>query len=71
MTADKPSLISKGTMTVKDAAKYAGVCRAQLFVWMKDEGLPFVRFGRGKKRLIPRQGLEDFLESRVQVNAKS
>lgn len=68
MTTDKPNLTSEGMLTVKEAAVFAKVSRSTLFVWMRDEGLPFVRRGKGKKRTIPRQGLEAFLNANMHVN---
>jgi excisionase family DNA binding protein len=65
MSVDKANLFADGTMTVTAAANYSCVSRTEVYRWMDEERLPFVRFYRDGMRLIPRRGLITFLESRA------
>ena len=52
---DAEELLADGSMPVKDAARFSGLSRAELYKLMGAGRLAFVQ--HGKRRLIPRKAL--------------
>ena len=50
-------------MGVPEAAEVLGVCRSEVYSLMTEGVVPFLKIGR--RRLLPRAGLERFLASRL------
>ena len=57
------SAVSDGLLSVKDAAAFLGLPRTTVYHLLREEGLPSLKVGR--RRLIPRRGLIEFLASRL------
>ena len=55
MGVDAAELLADGSMSVKDAARFSGLSRAELYKLMGAGRLAFVK--HGKRRLIPRKAL--------------
>jgi len=55
-----------GWLDIKTASPYCCTSKRTVEMWIKDEGLRYVRI-RGK-RLIKREWLDEFLESREETN---
>ena len=52
---DAAELLAEGSMSIKDAARFSGLSRAELYKLMGAGRLAFVK--HGKRRLIPRKAL--------------
>lgn len=57
-------VVAEGALRIKDAVEWSGVGRSQLYAAMARGELPFVKVG--KRRLIPKSALRNFLAVRVE-----
>jgi excisionase family DNA binding protein len=57
----RTAAVSEGCMTIAQAQQFTGLGRSLLYVEMERGNLPYVKVG--KRRLIPRRGLLQFLEA--------
>jgi excisionase family DNA binding protein len=46
---EKLSLVAGGLATIPEAAKFLGVSKSQVYVWMKRKQLPFSKLGAARR----------------------
>ena len=64
MSEQVSSLFSDGALSMVEAARWAGLSRSKLFELVQEGVLPSVKVG--KRRLIPKTALAEFLHRRMQ-----
>jgi len=63
---EKAPLNERATLTVEEAARYLGIGRQTAYDEARTGGLPIVRMGRGKKRiLVVRALLDEMIQRRA------
>lgn len=63
-TRNHDEAVSDGAMRIIDAVIWSGVSRSQLYLAMSCGDLMFIKVG--KRRLIPRLALRNYLASRIE-----
>ena len=61
-------LLADGAMQIADAVAWSGLARTKLYDAMNRGELPFIK--DGKRRLIPKRGLMDYLARRMERNER-
>lgn len=56
-------LLEDGALPINDAVEWSGVSRSKLYIAMTEGKLPYIKLG--KRRLIPRRALRDYLARRL------
>jgi excisionase family DNA binding protein len=65
MATNPSDLVSEGAVTVSEALRISGIGRSVLYDLMSKGEIPFAQVGR--RRLVPRRALAQFLERRLVV----
>jgi hypothetical protein len=59
-----PGILAEGAMHIEAAVKWSGLSRSKLYQAMALGNLQYVK--DGKRRLIPKRGLRDYLADRLE-----
>ena len=52
MTADGPTVLAEGLLSVHDAARFLAISRSKLYSLMDAGNLAYVKLGRSRQRLV-------------------
>jgi excisionase family DNA binding protein len=61
-------LLTEGALQINDAVTWSGIGRSKLYMAMAEGDLSYVRVG--KRRLIPKRALRDYLASRLECEVR-